>query len=357
MKNKMLIVTMLALSIAAVGCSRTEDSASIRLLTQGSFAAGGTVVEATQAYNPLKPTAQAQTLHGDHAYVFYQIPENARKIPLVFLHGAGQSKKTWETTPDGRDGFQNLFVRKGFSTYLVDQPRRGEAGRSTVSSELTASPDEQFWFGQFRMGIWPTFFDGTQFARGDEALEQFFRQMTPNTGAYDAQVIADAMVAVLEKSGPSILVTHSQGGGPGWLTGIKSPNVRAIVAYEPGSGFVFPEGEVPTPIANNSFFGPLKAGSVSVEEFNALTKMPIVIYYGDNIPAQAVTAPHQDYWRATVEMAKLWVETVNRHGGDASLILLPDKGLKGNTHFMFSDCNNVEVADVLMQWLKEKKLD
>lgn len=357
MKKKMLVATMLALSIAAVGCSRTENSSGIRLLTQGSFAAGGTVVEATQVYNPLKPTAQAQTLHGDHAYVFYQIPENARKFPLVFLHGAGQSKKTWETTPDGRDGFQNLFVRKGFSTYLVDQPRRGEAGRSTVSSELIAAPDEQFWFGQFRMGVWPRFFDGTQFAQGDEALEQFFRQMTPNTGAYDAQVIADAMVAVLEKSGPSILVTHSQGGGPGWLTGIKSSNVRAIVAYEPGSGFVFPEGEVPTPIANNSFFGPLKAASVSVEEFKALTKMPIVIYYGDNIPAQVVTAPHQDYWRATVEMAKLWVEAVNRHGGDASLVSLPDKGLKGNTHFMFSDRNNVEVANVLAQWLKEKKLD
>lgn len=56
-------------------------------------------------------------------------------------------------------------------------------------------------------------------------------------------------------------------------------------------------------------------------------------------------------------MAKLWVETVNRHGGDASLVSLPDKGLKGNTHFMFSDRNNVEVANVLAQWLKEKKLD
>lgn len=227
--------------------------------------------------------------------MFYQIPESARKFPLVFLHGAGQSKKTWETTPDGRDGFQNLFVRKGFSTYLVDQPRRGEADRSTVSSELIAAPDEQFWFGQFRMGVWPKFFDGAQFAQGDEALEQFFRQMTPNTGAYDAQVIADAMVAVLEKSGPSILVTHSQGGGPGWLTGIKSQSVRTIVAYEPGSGFVFPEGEAPAPIANNSFYGPLEAASVSVE-VKALTKMPIVIYYGDNIPAQTVTAPHQDYW-------------------------------------------------------------
>ncbi|MCH5599209.1 alpha/beta hydrolase family protein [Niabella ginsengisoli] len=77
---------------------------------QGSFAVGGSKISEPGNFdvaNALKP--QGQTFHGDHAYVFYQIPLKSRKYPLVFLHGAGQSKKTWESTPDGRQGFQNIF--------------------------------------------------------------------------------------------------------------------------------------------------------------------------------------------------------------------------------------------------------
>ena len=80
---------------------------------------------------PPESDSAGQTLHGDHAYVFYQVPVNARKLPLVFWHGHGQSAKTWETTPDGREGFQNIFLRRRFPVYLIDQPRRGRAARST----------------------------------------------------------------------------------------------------------------------------------------------------------------------------------------------------------------------------------
>lgn len=342
---------------AEAPAAETKSQPPLLIQKQGSFAVGGTVIEARQPYDPLKPQAAGQSLHGDHASVFYQIPANARKLPLVFLHGAGQSARTWQSAPDGREGFQNIFLRRGYGVYLVDQPRRGEAGRSTVSAALEAAPDEQFWFGQFRMGLWPNFFEHTQFAQGDDALEQFFRQMTPNTGPYDAGVISDAMAALFEKSGPGILLTHSQGCGPGWLTAMKSENVRGIVAYEPGSGFMFPEGEVPEPIPNAGSFGPLQAGEVPLEQFKALTRMPIVIYYGDNIPAEAVSQPHQDYWRAALRMARLWAEAVNRHGGDARVVHLPEAGLTGNTHFPFSDLNNVAVADLLSQWLEEKGLD
>jgi hypothetical protein len=55
-------------------------------------------------------------------------------------------------------------------------------------------------------------------------------------------VISDAVAALFNKTGPGVLVTHSQSGGPGWRTAIKSQNIRAIVAYEPGSNFMFPEG-------------------------------------------------------------------------------------------------------------------
>src|SRR4029453_1464067 len=76
-----------------------------------------------------RPTPAGQTLHGDHAYGFYQIPVNARRLPLVFLHGNEQFSKTWETTPDGREGYQNIFLRRRFGGYLIAQPRRGNATR------------------------------------------------------------------------------------------------------------------------------------------------------------------------------------------------------------------------------------
>ena len=40
------------------------------------------------------------------------------------------------------------------------------------------------------------------------------------------------------KIGQGILVTHSQSGGPGWITAIKNPNVSAVISYEPGSNNV-----------------------------------------------------------------------------------------------------------------------
>lgn len=93
------------------------------------------------------------------------------------LHGAGQSSRTWESTPDGREGFQNIFLRRGFSTYIVDQPRRGDAGRTTVEGMVTPKPDEQMWFNQFRVGVWPDYFKGVQFSHDKEALNQYFRQI------------------------------------------------------------------------------------------------------------------------------------------------------------------------------------
>jgi hypothetical protein len=88
-----------------------------------------------------------------------------------------------------------------------------------------------------------------------------------------------------------------------------------------------------------------------------LTKIPIIIYYGDNIPAKPDSNPGTDGWRARLEMARKWRDVVNRHGGDVTVVHLPEVGLKGNTHFPFSDLNNVAVADLMSKWLKEKKLD
>lgn len=330
----------------------------LTIARQGSFAVGGTKTTEPGTFdvnNALKP--QGQTLHGDHAYVFYQTPVKARKYPLVFLHGAGQSKKTWETTPDGREGFQNIFLRRRFSVYLLDQPRRGEAGKSSVAATLTPTPDEQFWFTQFRIGNYPEYFPGVSFPRDAASLEQFYRQMTPNTGGFDAGIISDAVSELFNKMGEGILVTHSQGGGPGWLTAIKNEKVRAVVAYEPYSSFLFPEGELPEPIKSSGLFGELKGVAIPLNDFKKLTRVPIVIYYGDNIAKEPTDTWNIDHWRSGLEMARIWAATINKHGGDATVVHLPEVGITGNTHFPFSDLNNMEVADHLSQWLKQKGLD
>ena len=354
-----LAALLLASAQLAAPLATAADAAKSEPLViqeQGSFAVGGTSTTAPGTFDPLKPLdPTGQTYHGDHAFAFYQVPVNPRQYPIVMWHGAGQFSKTWETTPDGREGFQNLFLRRGFSTYLVDQPRRGGAGRTMVETTVKPTPDEQLWFNQFRVGIWPNYFDGVQFSRDPEALNQYFRAMTPNTGPFDMEVASNAAAKLFEKIGPAVLFTHSQGGGPGWLTAIRSDKVKAIIAFEPGSSFVFPAGEVPADMP--SAFDTLKGVPVPMDDFLKLTKIPIVIYYGDNIPDQPTTMPAQDSWRVRLAMARLWRDTVNRHGGDVTVVHLPEIGIRGNTHFAFSDLNNVEIADLVSAFLSEKKLD
>lgn len=330
-------------------------SEPLTIQEQGSFTVGGTVVETPGTYNNNAPTSEGQSFHGDHLYTFYQVPENAKALPIVMLHGAFQSGRSWETTSDGREGFQTIFLRRGFPVYVVDQPRRGRAGNSTVAAAIEPTPFDQLFFDQFRLGKWPDYFENVQFDRSPETLDQFLRSVTPNTGPYDAGVISDAMAALFDKTGPGILFSHSQAGGPGWLTAIKSENVKGIVALEPGSGFIFPEGELPEEMPSAA--GTLTPEAVPLADFEKLTRIPIIIYYGDNFPIEPTEERGQDNWRVRLAMAKLWVDAINEHGGDAQLVHLPEVGIEGGTHFLMSDLNNIEIADHISAFLTEKELD
>jgi len=339
-------------ALLLVGCLGKKH---LVIREQGSFAVGGSLKTNPGTFDPYQPTPEGQTFRGDHAYVFYQIPVKARQLPLVLWHGFGQFSKTWETTPDGREGYQNIFLRRRFGVYVLNQPRRGNAGRSMVEGTITPTPDEQHWFDVFRLGVWPSYFEGVQFARDSHTLDQYFRSMTPNVGPIDISVNTAAASALLQKIGPAILVTHSHSGGMGWLTAINNQEVKAIVSYEPGSGFVFPEGEVPPPIESSS--GALSAVGVPMQDFLKLTKIPIIIYYGDNIPATWSKNPGADGWRARLQMARLWRDAINKCGGDVTVVHLPEIGIHGNTHFPFSDLNNQQIADLMSKFLKEKGLD
>jgi len=354
--QRILAASALAMTVFVTGCaSQRPTSGPLVIESQGSFAAGGTVQSTPGTYDNDHPSAAGQSLHGDHLYAFYQVPQHPRPLPIVMLHGAFQSARSWETTADRREGFHTLFLRRGYPVYLVDQPRRGRAGNGTVGATIEPTPYDQLFFDQFRLGKWPNYFGNVQFERSRATLDQFLRSVTPNTGPYDADVIANAMSALLDKTGPSILFTHSQGGGPGWLTAIKNANAKAIVAFEPGSGFIFPPGELPP--AMPSAAGTLAPEAVPLEDFRKLTQIPIVIYYGDNFPVEPTAERGQDNWRVRLAMARLWVDAINRHGGDARLVHLPEIGVRGNTHFPMSDLNNAEIADLVAKFLADKKLD
>lgn len=357
-RNIGVLASLALLTIAAASIAIAAPAVQpkpLMIQEQGSFAVGGTVIQSLGTFDTNNPTSGGQTLHGDHARVFYQIPVKARKLPLVMWHGFGQFSKTWETTPDGREGYQNIFLRRQFATYVIDQPRRGTAGRGTVGGTVSVTPDDQRWFNTFRVGIWPDYFPGVQFSHSKEALDQYFRQITPDTGPIDPEVNSAAVSALFDKIGPGILVTHSHSGGQGWLAAMKNPKIRAIVSYEPGSSFVFPEGEVPASMPSSA--GALEPVTISMAEFVKLTKIPIIIYYGDFIPTEPAANPGQDGWRVRLDMARRWAETINRHGGDAKVVHLPEIGIRGNTHFPFSDLNNVQVADMMSKFLAEKHLD
>jgi hypothetical protein len=162
------------------------------------------------------------------------------------------------------------------------------------------------------------------------------------------------LIALLDKIGPAILVTHSQSGLFGWLAGGRSPHVKAIVSYEPG--FVFQQGQVPPPIP--LFKGSQPSGTAVTEaEFARLAQLPVQVVYGDNIPKQPIPDLVADGRRAQVVTSRLFVDALNKQRGKASVLHLPDVGLYGNSHFMFSDLNNVAVADQLSLFLQAHALD
>jgi pimeloyl-ACP methyl ester carboxylesterase len=337
---------------------------------QGSFSVGGHKVQGAGVFDPTKSPAgtnEGQTFWVDQTYVQYQIPVNPRKYPLVLVHGGGGTGRVWESTPDGREGYQTIFLRRGYPVYIVDFARRGRAGQPTFNGTFgqldgvqivpdnTGKTGVQFGWTRWRIGpVFPQLFPVNQFPTGSASIDQFFQSLVP-TVSDNSTVITDGLAAVLDKIGPAIVVTHSQSGLFGWLLGIQRPNlVKAIIAYEPG--VVFPSDAVPPPIP--LYTGVMAAGTpVSPADFLKLTRMPLQILYGDNIPKTPIPDLVADGRRAQIVAAKLFVPAIDSRGGDAELLLTPDAGLRGNSHFMFSDLNNLKIADLLSEFLHRKGLD
>ncbi|MBQ9273402.1 MAG: alpha/beta fold hydrolase [Succinivibrio sp.] len=347
LQNLLAALTVITLPLL---CAAVQAK-PLNIAEQGSFTVGGSYVEHPGTFVPENFIApDGQRAYGDYAYVEYQKPVGAKKLPLVFQHGGAQSKRTWESTPDGREGFNTLFLRAGYAVYLLDQPRSGESNLST----LPVTPDTP-WISNPMYGDKTLYIlsrighydskgrpvPNAQFPAGEKNYQAFQQSWTVGSGPLDNDLNASVLAQLADElPDGAILVTHSMGGTIGWRAVLRSDKVKAIIAYEPGgTPFIFPDSEMPK--VTEARFKALSASALGVPlaDFLKLTKIPLVLYYGDYIKAGSDNVG-EDKWGTELAMARQFVDTVNRHGGDATLVHLPERGIRGNSHFLMQEKNN-----------------
>jgi pimeloyl-ACP methyl ester carboxylesterase len=179
-------------------------------------------------------------------YVEYMIPARRRHpYPIVMVHGGSQTGTNFTGTPDGREGWAQYFVRRGYAVYVVDQVARGRAAYWSPQVYGPVQPSrinfvEQRFVAPERFKQWPQAHLHTQWPGagkpGDPAFDQFYASQFPSIVSFPKQqeINRDALVALLDKIGPAILLTHSQSGSFNWPVADARPNlIKAMVAVEP----------------------------------------------------------------------------------------------------------------------------
>lgn len=312
------------------------------LKAQGSFYIGGETVEQTQV--ELGSFGPAGHICINQMYVRYMIPESrAGKASVVMIHGMTLTGKTWETTPDGRMGWDEYFVRKGHPVYVPDQIARGRSGfsqaafnnvRTGAISPNTQAPmlrfsNESTW-PNFRIG--PT--AGTPFADTKfptEAILELAKQAVPDlsmglsTPNPNYKALSDLALQLKN----AVLVSHSQSGNFPLQAGLEdSTGVKGAVLVEPGG----PPG-------------------YSDSQIKALTKIPILVVFGDHLGEPTGIPGHS--WQTAFDQYKTFVARINAVGGNARMLLLPEKGIRGNSHMIMQDKNNQQVADLILKWIDQ----
>lgn len=82
-----------AIAALAALCGCAADNGAMRISSQGSFAVGGSVSVAPGEFNADTLAPAGQSYHGDHAYVFYQIPEGAKNTRWYSSTATGSRKR------------------------------------------------------------------------------------------------------------------------------------------------------------------------------------------------------------------------------------------------------------------------
>jgi pimeloyl-ACP methyl ester carboxylesterase len=297
----------------------------ISLSRTGSFFVGGRAVTVTgRAPYPvtLSSTSTREfdpngTFWIEAAYVQYFLQAKPRySVPLVLMHGGGLTGSMWEDTPDGRPGWLQRLLEEGVSVYVVDNVERGRAGFCALEDvwpdrPLSRSDEESAAI--YRFG-----YAGHRFPL--DAMQSLSARTVPRwpgTAALQRQALID----VVKRIGPCVLLGFSQGGGLVFDAADAARDlVRACIALEPHG--------VPM-----SFDG-------------GLPDTPALFVFGDFIEEDEAWSGHSA--RANASMAA-W----NAAGGRGDRIDLPALGMRGNTHMMMMDTNSDDVLRVVIDWLDE----
>jgi pimeloyl-ACP methyl ester carboxylesterase len=303
---------------------------------QGSFFVGGEAIfSATGNDTTAASSRNPGTATINQSYVEYQIPAPRRwRYPIILLPGGGHSGKVYETTPDGREGWATYFVRKGFAVYNADGVNRGGSSWDMTNVALVrqgnAPPEaipgmnrytHELAWTQFRIG--PSFgvpFPTSQFPT--EAFGQYANQLVPafRDPIEDDKNVA-ALVALLDRIGPAIVLTWSQSGRFGVRAAVQRPRlVKALIALEP---------------AAVSAAGVMTG--VSAADLATIRHIPILLEAGD-FDAPRITSLRN--FAANI-------------GPNASVLVLPEHGVFGNGHVVMVERNNRQVADLLIAFLRE----
>jgi hypothetical protein len=333
------------LSIAAVAVLAGCAQAPIALKDMGSFHVGGR--EVTISGKPVKEIVFAPggvparvdpngVYQVEQMYVQYFVPQNERgSLPLLMWHGGGLTGVTYETTPDGREGWLNYFIKKGWTVYNSDAVERGRAGWAMYPDVFKGEPvflTKENPFERFRIGAGPGSYNkdpakmkvqpGSQFPV--EGYDNFAKQGVPRWTTTDDAIIA-AYIALVDKVCPCVVLVHSQAGQFGQKVAQARPDkVKALVLVEP-------------------------AGLGDPKLIDRLKNTPILTVYGDYI--------EQDSRWPTIRANELkFLEQVRAAGGHYEVVNLPQVGIRGNSHMMMMDRNNLQVADVIQGWLEKQGL-
>lgn len=319
----------------------TTASAPISLARWGSFHVGGREVRVEGApvrevlYTPGSAPARLDpngTYLVGGMYAQFMEPEPRRgAVPLMLWHGGGLTGACWETTPDGREGWQHFFLRQGWEVVVSDAVERGRAGWTRIPEETggvpVVGPLENPWL-RFRIGpgtpqggrVYP----GQQFPSDPESWRAFIRQNVPRFTTTDDLILA-AYGALLGRVGPSVVVAHSQGGFFGWRAAQEWPDrVRALVLVEPASIGL-------------------------AEKVAALRGIPVLMIFGDYIADDA-------RWPTIRANGIAFAEAVRAAGGSVDVVDLPEHGIAGNSHMIMMDRNSDQVAALVQDWLAAKGL-
>ncbi|PSO16526.1 esterase [Bradyrhizobium sp. MOS003] len=317
----------------------------ISLRDMGSFHVGGRLVEISGkpvkevVFTPGGVPAKVDpngTYQVEQMYVQYFLPANEKgTYPLLMWHGGGLTGVTYETTPDGREGWLNYFLRKGWAVYNSDAVERGRAGwaqypdifKSEPVFLTTANPFERFRIGDGAGSYDPDpakrkLLPGNQFPV--EGYENFVKQNVPRWTTTDDATVA-AYVAEIDRVGPSVILFHSQAGSFGFKVAQARPDkVKALIAIEP-------------------------AGVGDIARADVLKNIPTLIVYGDYIEQDS-------RWPKIRANGIAFADAIRAAGGSVDVVDLPKAGIKGNSHLVMMDKNNLEVAALIQKWLEGKGL-